>query len=66
MMIGEIGGEAEKEAADWLKNNNKRNLPVAGLIAGVRAPPRKKNGTCWSHSINGKRNMNYIYIQFLA
>ncbi len=31
-------------AADWLKKNNKRKLPVAGFIAGVTAPPERRMG----------------------
>ena len=46
VMIGEIGGQMENDAAEWIKING--NKPVVGFIAGQNSTSRTKNGTCRS------------------
>jgi succinyl-CoA synthetase alpha subunit len=64
LLIGEIGGDAEEQAAEWIKHNCTK--PVAVFIAGATAPPGKRMGHAGAIISGGKGTAAAKYDAFRA
>ena len=62
LLIGEIGGSAEEEAAEWIQR--KGSKPVAVFIAGSTAPPGKRMGHAGAVISGGKGTAEQKYAAF--
>ncbi|MCJ1388633.1 hypothetical protein MMC18_001480 [Xylographa bjoerkii] len=61
IIVGEVGGFAEAQAAEWVKQYRKRNenpKPIMGLVTGVLAVPGRVMGHAGAFAVRGEENAN--------